>query len=91
MCNSVHLGTREFNSPRALAVLLGGTEKIIWQESNPFHNAPKGEDWQDLDLCLCAVDLAATLKQAGFEWKREVDPMMWTILEKSLLSTNNKI
>jgi hypothetical protein len=37
-----------------------------------------------MDLCLCPIDLAATLHKAGFEWARGRDPMEWFVLPRSL-------
>jgi hypothetical protein len=83
MCNAVIHQGRWYNSPRELSELLGGTDNLVWQEKNPFVNWPAGRDWHDLDLCLCSVDLAATLSQAGLRWRRGDDPMEWHIVERS--------
>lgn len=77
MCNSVIFDGVEYNTPRNLAVLLGGEEKLIWQARNPFQPWPDGKEWKDLDLCLCPIDLAATLENAGLSYIRGDDPMEW--------------
>jgi hypothetical protein len=59
-----------------LAALLGGEDKLIWQSQNPFVRWPPGKDWRDLDLCLCGINLPATLEKAGLRWRvGEDDPM----------------
>jgi len=61
-----------------LAELVGGANNIIWRTDNPFRrNWPKGKDWRVMDLCLCPVDLEATLANAGFTWTRGDDPFEW--------------
>ena len=75
MCNSVIDKGREYDTPRKLAEFIGGENKLVWQHQNPFARWPAGKDWHDLDLCLCGIDLAATLSNAGLNWHRGVDPM----------------
>ncbi len=80
MCNSVLAHGREYQTPRQLAELVGGDDKLIWQSRNPFTPWPKGKDWHDLDLCLCGIDLPSTLRRAGLPWHRgEDDPMEYFI------------
>ncbi|RUU60706.1 hypothetical protein EOD04_22350 [Mesorhizobium sp. M2C.T.Ca.TU.009.01.2.1] len=79
MCNSVVGNGREYTTPRDLAALVGGEDKLIWQTKNPFVPWPEGKDWHDLDLCLCAVDMNATLGKAGLHWHRGDDPMQYFI------------
>ncbi len=74
MCNSVIAGGREFNTPRELASLVGGEENLVWKGFNPFARWSEGKDWRDLDLCLCGIDLPATLERAALSWHRGVDP-----------------
>jgi len=81
MCNAVSNQGRWYNTPRELSELVGSTNKLVWQSTNPFVKWPAEKDWHDLDLCLCSIDLAATLSQAGFRWQRgEADPMEWYIV-----------
>ncbi len=76
MCNSVIADGRSYDTPRQLAALLGGEDKLIWQSQNPFVRWPPGKDWRDLDLCLCGINLPATLEKAGLRWRvGEDDPM----------------
>lgn len=76
MCNSVIADGRSYDTPRQLATLLGGEDKLIWQTQNPFVRWPEGKDWRDLDLCLCGINLAATLEKAGLQWHvGDDDPM----------------
>jgi hypothetical protein len=76
MCNSVFFEGREYGTPRKLAELVGGKDRLVWINTNPFRKWPDGKDWHDLDLCLCPVDLEATLQRAGFSWRRgTADPM----------------
>jgi hypothetical protein len=87
MCDSVIFGDREFGTPRKLAELIGGEDKLIWQKTNPFVNWPEGKDWHDLDLCLCPIDLTATLEKAGFNWRRGKDPMEYFVERSSQSSS----
>lgn len=70
MCNSVIFKGQEHGTPRELAALGGGEDHLIWQDTNPFTRWPQGKDWRDLDLCLCPIDLPATLNKAGMRWRR---------------------
>lgn len=79
MCNSVICDGVEYNTPRELATLVGGEEKLIWQDQNPFRPPPKDGDWKKLDLCLCPIDLVATLEKAGLTYRKGVDPMEWFV------------
>lgn len=83
MCDSVFCNGVEYSTPRKLAVLLGGEEKLVWQDANPFTPWPDGKDWKDLDLCLCPVELAKTLSAAGFVYRRGDDPMEWFVTGRS--------
>ena len=76
MCNPVIADGRSYDTPRQLAVLLGGQDKLIWQSQNPFVRWPQGKDWRDLDLCLCGINLPATLEKTGLRWRvGDDDPM----------------
>jgi hypothetical protein len=75
MCNSVFFQNQEYRTPRQLAHLVGGEDKLVWGNSNPFRNWPEGKNWRDLDLCLCPIEMEATLSQVGFRWHRGADPM----------------
>lgn len=75
MCNSVEYEGRVYGTPRQLAELIGGQDRLIWSGESPFRNLPEGKDWRDLDLCLCAIELEKTLANAGFHWRRGQDPM----------------
>jgi hypothetical protein len=79
MCNSVNYRGQCYESPAELAELLGGVEKLVWQDTNPFVGRQAQEDWHVMDQCLCPIDLEATLRNAGFTWTRGVDPMEWHI------------
>jgi hypothetical protein len=79
MCNSVFYDDAEYDTPRKLATLIGGAHNLIWHGHTPFYPPPDGEDWKDLDLCLCQIDLAATLEKAGFGYRRGTDPMEWFV------------
>jgi hypothetical protein len=70
MCNAVRFDGRWYNTPAELAELVGGAEKLVWQDLEP-------SAVHAMDLCLCPIDLAATLSKAGLEWTRGVDPMEW--------------
>ena len=80
MCNSVHFCGREYNSPAELAILVGGAEKLVWQTQNPFVGWPPDKDWHAMDLCLCPINLEATLSNAGFRWTRGADPFEWFVV-----------
>jgi len=77
MCNTVEYRGRLYSSPAQLATLVGGAEKLVWQSKNPFVPWASDKDWKAMDLCLCPIDLAATLEKAGFKWARGYDPMEW--------------
>lgn len=58
-----------------------GDENIIWRADNPFSRWPEGKDWKNPDLCLCPVDLDASLTKARLHWKRaEIDPMEYLVI-----------
>jgi hypothetical protein len=67
MCNSLQYQGRWYQTPSELAEVIGGADRLVWQAGGP----------QDMDSCLCPVDLEATLTNAGFRWSRGVDPMEW--------------
>jgi hypothetical protein len=73
MCNSVRYQDREYQTPTQLAELVGGEVHIAWLAGRPH----------DMSGCLCPVDLEETLQQAGFHWRRGVDPMEWTAFKSS--------
>lgn len=75
MCNSVIHQGRHYDTSRQLAALLGGCDKLVWEAANPFKRVANGRDWRDLDLCLCAIDLPATLAKADLKWRLGADPM----------------
>lgn len=75
MCNSVIAQGREYETPRKLAAFLGGEDRLVWQSQNPFVRWPEGKEWRDLDLCLCCINLSATLSKAGLRWHQGSDPM----------------
>lgn len=77
MCNSLTFEGKEFWTPRQLAELLGGEDRLVWASESPFRNLPEGRDWQDLDLCLCAIELEATLEKASLSWRPGSDPMVY--------------
>lgn len=83
MCNSVIAHGLSYDTPRQLAKLLGGEDKLIWQSQNPFVRWPEGKDWHELDLCLCPIDLTATLEKAGLNYRRGDDPMEWFVSPRS--------
>ena len=68
VCNTVRYIGREYQSPAQLAELIGGEDHLVWSDFQTH----------DMNGCLCSVDLEATLKRAGFDWRRSVDPMEWT-------------
>ncbi|CDZ53440.1 hypothetical protein [Neorhizobium galegae] len=76
MCNSVLAEGREYSSPTELSKLIGGTGNLVWRDRNPFSNWPEGEDWHAMDLCLCPINLSATLDRAGLKWRRGTDDPM---------------
>ncbi|MCO5962350.1 hypothetical protein [Sinorhizobium meliloti] len=79
MCNSVEIGAIVAYTPRELANVVG-QDAIVWSDQNPFVRWPEGKEWRDPDLCLCSVNLPATLTKAGLRWKRSgVDPMEFVV------------
>jgi hypothetical protein len=81
MCNSVHSKGRIYSTPRELAELVGGARNLVWQKKNPFVPWPEEKDWRQMDLCLCPVNLEATLSGAGLRWRRGDDPMEFFVEE----------
>ncbi|SHF09752.1 hypothetical protein SAMN02745157_1632 [Kaistia soli DSM 19436] len=79
MCNSVTYEGRIYNTPGELAELVGGVDRLVWQSFNPFTPWPAGKDWHALDLCLCPVNVEATLTSAGFTATNDGDPMEWQV------------
>ena len=79
MCNSVHHKGRWYNTPAELAELVGGADRLVWQETNPFIRWPAGKDWHVMDECLCPINLEATFRRAGLTWTLGTDPMEWFI------------
>lgn len=75
MCNTVIKDGHTYSTPGELAELLGGMDKLVWQETNPFRRWDEAKDWRDPDLCLCPVDLKATLRASGLNWELGADPM----------------
>ena len=67
MCNAVQYQGHWYQTPSELAGLVGGADRLVWEEGRP----------QDMDNCLCPIDLEATLTAAGFSWSRGADPMEW--------------
>lgn len=75
MCNSVVDGETIYETPRELATLVG-MDGLVWRDKNPFVNWSVGKDWHDLDLCLCGVDISASLGRVGLKRERmTADPM----------------
>jgi hypothetical protein len=69
-----------YETPRELAKLVG-TEGLVWRERNPFAKWPVGKDWRDLDLCLCGVDIPASIGRMGLRCERMTeDPMEFTVI-----------
>lgn len=83
MCNTVHLDGRTY-APRALASIVGGIDHLIWREQNPFVNLPDGLNWQYPDLCLCAIDIDATVSAARFRLTLGGSDPMEMLLERVL-------
>lgn len=75
MCSSVIAHGREYATPRQLADLVGGEGNLVWRSQNPFERSPEEKDWRDLDLCLCGIDVAATLSGVGLRSHLGDDPM----------------
>lgn len=79
MCNSVCFEGHQYTTPRELADMLGGQDELVWLGKNPFRRISGERHWRDLDLCLCAIDLEATLDKAGLRWRRGRDPMEYLV------------
>jgi hypothetical protein len=80
VCNSVLDGGTIYETPRELARLVG-MDGLVWREKNPFAKWPAGKDWHDLDLCLCGIDIPASLSQVGLRCERmTADPMEFEIV-----------
>jgi len=75
VCNSVVDGGTIYETPRELAALVG-VDGLVWRDKSPFVNLPVGKDWHDLDLCLCGIDISASLARVGLRCERmTADPM----------------
>lgn len=82
MCNSVIDGETVYDTPRELAKLVG-MDGLVWRERNPFINMPADKDWRDLDLCLCGIDIPASLGRAGLRCARvSPDPMEFSVVRE---------
>lgn len=55
-------------TPRQLADLIGGARKLVWLAH---------ED--EMDWCLCVIDVPETLSRAGLRWRRDLDPMIFRV------------
>ena len=67
MCVAVNYDDRWYQTPVELASLIGGMSRLKWC----------GDVVRSSDPCLCSVDIARTLSQAGYELTRGADPMQW--------------
>ena len=74
MCNSVWVGDLVCERIGELSAFLGGDKCIVWRHKNPFHGWDEKKDWKDAKLCLCPVDVEATLNRAALTWRRG-DPL----------------
>ena len=63
MCAQVQDGSVLYTTPRELADLVGGRDGLIWLQR------PDEMDW-----CLCVIDLPSTLDRASLAWKQGDDP-----------------
>jgi hypothetical protein len=81
MCNSVHSKGRVYSTPRELAELVGGADNLVWRKENPFVAWPEEKDWRQMDLCLCPVNVEATLNAIGLRRRRDADPMEFFVEE----------
>lgn len=79
MCNSVTMDKTTAETPRELAAMIGD-DNLVWSGRNPFAGWPEGKEWKDPDLCLCTVDVKASLSRAGLRWRRsEQDAMEYLV------------
>ena len=70
MCHSVRSGELVCERIGELSAFLGGVERLVWRPTNPFYGWKDRTDWKAPDLCLCPVDVDATLDSAGLAWRR---------------------
>ncbi len=68
MCTHVFCGETTCATPRQLADFIGGPEELVWL----------GHE-NEMDWCLCVIDVPETLNRAGFRWKRDRDPMNFRV------------
>lgn len=59
-CATVVADEVEISTPRQLAALLGSEDLLVW-------NHHEGH----MDWCLCAVNLATSLRTAGMTWRAD--------------------
>jgi len=80
MCNSLFDGKMVYETPRQLSKLVG-LDGLVWLAQSPFVNLPADKDWRDLDLCLCAIDVRASLAKVGLRCEQiSPDPMELTVV-----------
>ena len=91
MCNSVQAGGRIYSTPGELANLVGGAGNLTWRKKNPFVKWPEGEDWHRMDLCLCPIDVEATLAAAGLLYRRGDDPMEFFVADSDSTPTGSNM
>jgi hypothetical protein len=83
MCEAVEFRGQWYNSPRTLAALLGGVDRLVWKEGQS-PSLPTLVDSSKMDQCLCPIDLEATFVAAGFEWRKGFDPMEWHVIGRTV-------
>ena len=62
-------GATIYETPRELAMLVG-MDGLVWRDKNPFVTLPAGKDWHDIDMCLCGIDISASLARVGLQCGR---------------------
>jgi hypothetical protein len=63
MCPQVFWKGQSYATPRELMSLLGTAEDLVWTEHK-----------DDMDWCLCVVDVPASLERAGLAWRSGTHP-----------------
>lgn len=58
ICSTVTDQDCTYETPRALGSLIGAPEDLAWRDRK-----------DDLDWCLCVIDVPLSLNRAGLKWK----------------------
>lgn len=67
-CTHVFCAQTTCATPRQLADFIGGAQELVWLAHE-----------NEMDWCLCVIDVPETLSRAGLKWKRDRNPMIFRV------------